>query len=514
MTATIARESDGTRQRLRRRATLPLLAGLLGFTISMIGITIPGLWYDEAATVISTTRSWTQLWAELGNVDAVHALYYAVMHLVFDVFGYSPLSLRMPSAIAVGIAAALVVILGRQLGRPRLAIIAAVAFCLIPRVTWMGTEGRSYALTATLAILATVVLVRAIRLGTRGSWVLYGFVALLSVTVFIYLALVIVAHAVTVAWLLAERSGRARLNARNWLISAGVAGVLSIPFVLETMSQSGQISWIGPLTGLTVQGVLRSQWFYSSEAFAIAAWAFTVVGVIVMVRALVLARRVANGPAGHAARTFLAVVLPAMLVPTLALLFVSAVYQPIYQPRYLSMCTPFVALAIAAGIDAIRWRPASAMAVALLVVLALPQVTLQRTPETKEFSSWAQVADLIAAERASDGPDSTTAIIYGELWGHAKATTRAIAYSYPEQFESTVDVTILTPAAETAQLWETRAPIAESLDRLDGTDVAYLITSTTRDLRPATTEALASVGWHVTDEWSFTHVNVLRYVRD
>ncbi len=508
----MGRESVGTSQRLwlsmHRGAALPLLAGLLGFTISMFGITTPGLWYDEAATVISATRSWPQLWAEIGNVDAVHALYYAVMHLVFDVFGYSPLSLRMPSAIAVGIAAALVLVLGRQLGRPRLAVIAAVVFCLIPRVTWMGTEGRSYALTATLAILATVVLLRAMRTGTRGAWILYGVVALLSVIVFVYLALVIVAHALTVAWLLAERSERARLNARNWLVAAAAAGALSIPFVLVTRSQSGQISWIEPLNSLAVQGVLQWQWFYSSEPFAYAAWAFILIGVAILVRAL---RRPGEA---SAARSFLAAVLPAMLVPTLALLVLSAVYQPMYQPRYLSMSTPFVALAIAAGIDAIRWRPGVVMALALIGALAVPQIAVQREPEAKEYSSWPQVADLIAAERASDGPDSTTAIIYGELWGHAKATTRVIAYSYPEQFESTVDVTILTPAAETAQLWETRAPIAESLDRLNGADVAYLITSTTRDLRPATTEALDSVGWHVTDEWSFTHVNVLRYVRD
>ena len=77
-----------------------------------------------------------------------------------------------------------------------------------------------------------------------------------------------------------------------------------------------------------------------------------------------------------------------------------------------------------------------------------------------------------------------------------------------------MDVTIRTPAADTAQLWETRAPIAECLDRLTGTDVAYLIASPSRDARPATTAALASIGWRVTDEWNFTRVNVLRYTRD
>jgi mannosyltransferase len=507
MTATMGRESVGIHPLLRHRAVAPLAVGVLGFTISMIGITTPGLWYDEAATVSSATRSWPQLWAELGNVDAVHALYYAIMHVVFDVVGYSPLSLRMPSAIAVGIAAALVLILGRQLGRPRLAVIAAVAFCLIPRVTFMGTEGRSYALSATLAALATVALLRAIRAGTRASWIVYGVVALLSVVLFLYLAFVIAAHLVTMAWLLREGTPRSRVNARHWLISTSAAAIASLPFALEVISQSEQVSWIRPLGGDTAERILSGQWFDSNDtaavvawAFAIVAWGFILLGIVMLVRTR--------------SRTVLAVVLPAMILPTLALLFISVVHQPIYQPRYLGMCTSFVALAIASGIDSIRWRPAAPVALAMIAVLALPQMFAQRQPEAKENSSWTRVAQLIATERAADGPDSVTAIIYGELWGHAKATTRVIAYSYPEQFADTVDVTIRTPAADTAQLWETRAPIAESLDRLEGTDVAYLITSKSRDLRPATTTAMESVGWSVTDEWSFTWINVLRYTRD
>ncbi|MBC7589475.1 MAG: glycosyltransferase family 39 protein, partial [Salinibacterium sp.] len=285
MTATMGRESVGT-PLMRRAFVAPLAVGLLGVTISMIGITIPSLWYDEAATVSSTTRSLPQLWAELGNVGAVHGLYYLLMHVIFEVFGYSPLSLRMPSAIAVGIATALVVVLGRQVNRPRLAVIAALVFCLIPRVTWMGTEGRSYAMTATLAVLATVVLLRAIRTATPGAWILYALVTLVSIATFIYLALIVVAHAVTMVLLLRERTRRSRSNARNWLIAAAAAGLASLSFAAEVVSQSGQLSWTKPLNLGPIRGVLRSQWFYSSEPFAIAAWAFILVGLVMLLLSL------------------------------------------------------------------------------------------------------------------------------------------------------------------------------------------------------------------------------------
>ena len=137
----------------------------------------------------------------------------------------------------------------------------------------------------------------------------------------------------------------------------------------------------------------------------------------------------------------------------------------------------------------------------------------QRQPDAKQASTWKEVAALISEQRAEDGP-GTTAIIYGPVRYHATATSRVIAYTYPDAFEGSVDVTIDTPAAETGQLWETRNRLDESLDRLAGSDVAYLITSVKRDRRESTTQTLAGVGWSPTDEWNLSDTNVLRFERD
>ena len=482
------------------RAFAPFAVGILGFAISVIGIGIPSIWYDEAATIISATRSWAQLWAELGNVDAVHGLYYALMHIVFDVFGYSPLTLRMPSAIAVGIAAALVVVLGRQLSRSWLGIVAGLVFVLLPRMTWAGTEGRSYAITALLAVGLTVVFIKAQSSHRRRWWIGYSALAALSGALFIYLALVVLAHGATIAWRLARRDRMAVFFARRWALAAAVAALVAAPLAVEIISQSGQVSWIDPVGAQTVRQVFRSQWFSSSYPFAILAWGLITAGIVDRLR-----RR---------DRVVLVTVLPALLIPTIALIVMSVLHTPLYQPRYLTMCTPFVALAVAAGIVALRSRLAGASVLALVVVLALPQIVVQRLPESKENSSWSQVADLIAHERAEDGPGVTTAFIYGNLQRHPKATARVMAYSYPDAFANSTDVTLITPAAETAQLWETRAPIAESTVRLFDADVAYLITSNSRDLRGETIAALAPLGWHVVDRWDFTSVHVLKFERE
>jgi len=168
---------------------------------------------------------------------------------------------------------------------------------------------------------------------------------------------------------------------------------------------------------------------------------------------------------------------------------------------------------IAAAIDRLRLLPVTVAALAALASLALPQIAEQRQPDAKENTSWSAVADLVAASRAEDGADSTTAIVYGNIARHPIASARVIAYSYPEAFAGTVDVTLGTPAAETGALWETRIPLAEGLPRLRDADVVYLVTSVTRDRRPETTETLADAGWHLTEEWNLAEVNVLRYER-
>ena len=499
MTATMTRAAAPALQRPRHRALAPALIGLLGFAISAVGIGIPSVWYDEAATISSATRSWPQLWAELGNVDAVHGLYYALMHLVFDLFGYSPVTLRMPSAIAVGAAAALVVVLGRQLSRPRLGIIAGLVFVVIPRVIWAGGEGRSYAMTTLLAVALTVVFVAARSTSRRRWWFGYAALAALACVLFLYLALIVVAHGVALAWRLARRDRLAPFFGRRWLLAAGGAAVVTAPVALEIMSQSGQVAWIKPIGPDTVSQVLVTQWFTASVPLAIAAWSLILVGIVSLVR--------------RGDRAALTILLPALVLPTVALIAISAVHAPLYQPRYLTLCTPFAALVIAAGIDAVRWRFAAASGLVLLLALAAPQLVAQRMPEAKDNSSWSQVAALIAAERAADGPGTTTAFLYGNVQRHPGATARVIAYSYPEAFAGGIDPMLLTPAAETAQLWETRAPIGQSTSRLLGADVAYLITSNARDLRGETTAALARVGWRAVDAWDFTAVHVVKYER-
>jgi len=495
----LRRAEDSVSGVLQRRPLLgPLLAGALGTLVSLIGMTMPSVWYDEAATISAATRGWPELWRMLDTVDAVHGLYYVMMHLVFDVVGYSPFSLRAPSALAVGVAAALTVVLVRQFARPGTALIAGVVFVALPRVTWMGTEGRSYAAGAALAVGLTILLVHAVRTRRRRWWVAYTAVAILACGVFVYLALIVVAHGVTMAWWLAAARRAAIRDVVRWGLAAAISAVSVLPLALEIVSQDAQVQWIEPLGAATPRQVFRTQWFLYADEFATLAWVLIAIAVVLLV-------------ARSRGLSFAAVLLPALVVPTVALLIATETYSPLYSPRYVTMGTPFAAAAIAVTIAATRFRVLQAAVLALVVAMAVPSAIQERMPRAKQQSTWSEVAALVAAQRAEDGADSRTAMIWGPVRYHAAATARVIEYSYPYAFDGTVDVTLRTPAAEASGLWETRGRLDESLDRLEGADAAYLVTSIKRDRRASTTEALSTIGWVPTDEWNLVDVNILRY---
>jgi mannosyltransferase len=133
-------------RRLRPAAVLdPAIVGVLAALISLGGAGRPSFWYDEAATIsASYSRSLHQLWQMLGNVDVVEAVYYLLMHGWFHVFPPTEFWSRVPSGLAVGAAAAGVVVLARYFDSSRIVALACGVVCaILPRVPFAVTPGWS-----------------------------------------------------------------------------------------------------------------------------------------------------------------------------------------------------------------------------------------------------------------------------------------------------------------------------------------------------------------------------------
>lgn len=112
--------------------TDPMLAAVGAMAVSAIWINRPSLWYDEAATISAASRPLPELWALVQNIDAVHGLYYLLMHGWLLLAAPSETFLRLSSVVAVGLAAAGVVVLGKQLSTRAVALTAAAVFAILP----------------------------------------------------------------------------------------------------------------------------------------------------------------------------------------------------------------------------------------------------------------------------------------------------------------------------------------------------------------------------------------------
>ena len=500
----------------RSSATAPVAVGLFGFVLAAAASWIPSPWYDEAATISAATRTLPQLFALLQNVDAVHGVYYALMHVWLGLVGYSPFALRLPSAVAVGVAAGALVVLVRRLapgpaGR-RTALVAGLVFGLLPRVTWMGTEGRSYAISVLLAVTLTLLFVGAWGWHRRDrpqralAWAAYGVIAAAACATFLYLALLVLAHGVTALLLARQRAGGRGLV--GWALASSAAGLAVLPLVIDEVRQSKQVDWISPLSASTPKNVVVAQWFYENTAFAWVGWALVLLGIAALLIPLLRGRSRPDGG------RLLAVVLPWMIVPTAALLVATAVATPLYSARYLTFCAPTVAILIAVALTAPRRAWIAVAGLLLCLAITAPSYLHQRSENAKQDSSWGQVAALLAGERAAEPSGQVDAAIYGPLRRHPEADMSMLALAYPQQFSGLTDLKRGETAAERARLWDGRIPLADSRERLGDAPTVWLITSDKRDWRPSVQEQLQTWGYRVDDQWHVDGVNVVRYQRN
>lgn len=455
----------------RSAVRVPLALGLFGFLVSFAWSWRPSYWGDEAASVMSAERSFADLFRMLGNVDAVHGAYYVVLHVWIDLFGASELSTRLPSALAVGAATAGTVVLARSLGNARLAVVAGTVFAVLPRVTYMGAEARSTAMATMLAVWTMVTLVWLLRRPHRRRlpllWGLYALGLAAGFYIFLYLVLLIPVHALVVIALTRRRPDRLKAL-WAWLGATVAASAAAAPVLVWGVAQREQISFLSRRPVADVVTAAVEQWFLGMP-LAVVAWLLILFGVAVVV----LRRRRATAPGDSGSvglGVSLGVALAWMLVPTAILLGGSHVIAPMYSLRYLSFCTPAVAIAVAVGVVALEYRWLRGLAVALILATLLPSYIAQRGDFAKNGGSdWRHAADVLAA-RAAPGD----AVVFDET-GLPSRRPRLAMHLYPDAFSGLADVTLAQHYERTDSLWDTTVPLEARISALAGTSRIWLL---------------------------------------
>ncbi|MFG1653932.1 glycosyltransferase family 39 protein [Micromonospora sp. NPDC049275] len=377
-------ESTGAVWEHLRRLPVWLAPALLTLAVTLTGLGSAQLWRDELATWSAASRSPGDLARLAGTIDAATGPYYLLMHIWTTVFGDSTIAIRAPAVLAMTVAAGLLAVLGARLVDRRTGLLAGLLFAVLPSTSRYGQEARPYALATALAVLATLLLVTALR---RPGWVRWaGYaaaVAALGLTHLIALTL-LAAHAllVLVTWWRGPAAagvaaagtdttpgddttpnhgsaGRDRRTWR-WVVAVIPVALLTGTLLLKARTQqSRQLNWVG-LARLDDLSALPGGVAQSS----------VVGGLLVGVAALGAARlgRRALLPAS------------AVLLPVL-LLFAAGTVVPLWVARYLVFVVPFACLLAGAALAAVA-APATVVVVVLAALLGLPdQAALRRTHE-------------------------------------------------------------------------------------------------------------------------------------
>ena len=498
------------RERVRAGRFDPAIVAVFAATVSAAGAARPSLWFDEAATISASTRSAPELWRLLHNIDAVHGLYYLVMHGWYAIFPATEFWSRLSSCLAVGVAAAGVVVVGKQFSTRTVAVCAGIVFAILPRITWAGIEARSYALTVAAAVWLTVLVIAAARRNAAVLWPLYGLALVVSTLLNVFVVLMVLVHAVVVPVVAKKRP-----NVIWWAVTTTVAVLAVVPFLVFCRAQIAQVRWISPIRLDTVVEIAQEQYFDHSVSFALLAG-------LVLATPLALRR-----PWETRNRQLAIIALSWIGLPTAVLLLYSVVQQPIYYPRYLCYTSPAMALLLAVCIVALfRTRERVTAALAAFALAATPNYLIaQRGPFAKEGMDFSQIADVITAH-ASAGDclilDNTTTWKPGPI--------RPLTAARPAAYEKLVDPGRGMRAPQRNRLWDAHLGIWGVADQVRHCTVLWTVSErdpqvpdrqtgpAALDPGPRLKRAPAyqvphRLGFHIVERWQFSFAQVVRSSR-
>jgi mannosyltransferase len=470
-----------------------ILPPAVTLAVMLWGITTPSYSRDEAATLSAVQRSFPQLLRMLQYVDIFHGAYYVMMWPIVHLVGAGELATRLPSAVAMAVAAYAVAATGWRLISPRAGLAAGLVFAVLPYVSLYGQTARPYGLATALAAIASYILIRILQVTAAGGaitrWLLlYGVCMTALGYIHPFALLLLVAHAVPVAWhWMRDFRDRARIwMAQGWLAIGVISCLLLTPMVIISDKQSEHISlaWTKAPASDQFAGLTA---LIGPAPMVIGVGVLMVLAIAISARAG-MARMRADWPAD-----LLTLTIPWLILPATILITYSAVVTPMYTFRYVMFCTPAVALLVGAALAAIDWRAA----IAAFVIIAALGFSLQiqmRSPAGHEDNI--RAADRIVARYIRPG-DEALYITNSEPIGAA----------YPYGIDQLQNVVAGKTAIESGTLggkWAARLTVQQ---RLATSKRMWYIDLSPRRTQPREPTRLLKYGytevraWHVAEIW-------------
>jgi uncharacterized membrane protein len=198
-------------------------------------------------------------------------LYYVLVRIWAGIFGDALSTVRAFSAVLSLLALPCMAWLCYELygtvgwlgaGWAGAALLAVSPFQVI-----YAQEARPIALWIVAILLSSAALLRALRLNTRRSWLIYGITLTLSLYTYLFSGLVAIAHAI---YVLVRQRGRWTPVSQNFVIAGAISFLAFLPWLIA-LANPGQVNtvtdWLTDTVPLTLIDRLKLWGYQSSLSF-------------------------------------------------------------------------------------------------------------------------------------------------------------------------------------------------------------------------------------------------------
>ena len=390
-----------------------VVTGAAMFGLSMLMVRGQSVWFDEGYSILLAKQNLSELLA-LTAVDAHPPLYYILLKLWGEMFGFSEFALRSMSAVFAAGAVVIGLALTRKLFGTRVTLIALPFVVLAPFILRYGYEIRMYSLIGLLGAGGTYALLNARQTKKLWWWAVYAVIVALGMYT-LYTSIVIwLAHAVWLTWM--SIRNKQPLRTWRWPLAFIGAIVLFVPYIATFIDQSTNsvLSGVGSAVTLTTLLDMTTLFLLYTPEGEVTGWmSLGLVALFVLLVPLLVRgwKRIES-----AKRPFMVLYLLLAGLPMLIFALLSLSDNPIFLPRYMAHVAVWVYLSlgvlIAYGVSATQKKGRAVLVAAVTVLVLASGVAVLAERGNFVFDRWHKpVGREIAASLACD--DQTTVVMDG-----------------------------------------------------------------------------------------------------
>lgn len=337
---------------------------LLALALRLYRIQAQSLWNDEGTSVALAARSLAAITAGAAN-DIHPPLYYYLLHFWMQLVGNSELAVRSLSALLGTLLVLLTYALGRFLEGDVTGLLAALFAALSPFQIYYSQEARMYTLCAFLGALSMLTLLRLLYTGcltdtlTRHPVPCLSYILptiLLLYSHYFAVTLIVAQNMLFVWWWLSTSDAFLKKPRKpaclrpllHWIILQCIVGLSYLPWLLLTARQLSVwpaisaplrlTSLLGDLLRVFSLGLFAESNLYLALA-CLAALLF-----LGMITPWLMTWRT-----GHAVQRLANVATLLYLLVPIGSMYVLSLRRPMYNPKFLLLCTPPFHLFLAQG---------------------------------------------------------------------------------------------------------------------------------------------------------------------